>query len=348
LHHFVKYANFNFFFTESRLVSQHGEVSRYNVPMLLAVLYSLCDGTVPRYGMVRNGTGDSADTERQRHLEGQRRQGKAVAALRLCRIAGNHLELAGHALLLGRTADLKGDRKTLLISNARFAKEFPLKSKTELNLNHQYFDTHFCNYSGAGFELRDKTAVELLALPPGRYELAAHLVSVTDGVDLRVPLVARKSIDARKAVGARELVVLGGPGGISVMQRGIVGPRPADAVFDVVEVWQREKLFHIEGVFFIPGMEIAAHGDAVFYLILRGPGGTFSFKLGMSSRPAKIRPLIAADDHCCYDAAYFATSRYEGVDIGHLPAGCYEAIVSLSKGAALFSMKAPDLVLSIA
>ena len=58
---FVKYDNFNMFMTNSPYVTHHGEVTHYNVPLILSVLYGLSEGLAPRYGLVSNGSGTPFD-----------------------------------------------------------------------------------------------------------------------------------------------------------------------------------------------------------------------------------------------------------------------------------------------
>ena len=57
----TKYENFNMVMTNSPQVTQHGEVTHYNVPVILSVLYGLSDGLAPRYGLVSNGSREPFD-----------------------------------------------------------------------------------------------------------------------------------------------------------------------------------------------------------------------------------------------------------------------------------------------
>ncbi|GAA1374035.1 hypothetical protein [Streptomyces beijiangensis] len=52
---FDGYANFNFIFSESPLITGHTDVTRRNVPLLMGILNFLIDGLAPRLGFVRNG-----------------------------------------------------------------------------------------------------------------------------------------------------------------------------------------------------------------------------------------------------------------------------------------------------
>ncbi|MFV0133068.1 hypothetical protein ACLGIH_07485 [Streptomyces sp. HMX87] len=52
---FQGYDNFNFVFSESPYITDHTQVTRRNVPMLMGILNCLADGLAPRLGFVRNG-----------------------------------------------------------------------------------------------------------------------------------------------------------------------------------------------------------------------------------------------------------------------------------------------------
>ncbi|WP_042885008.1 hypothetical protein [Cupriavidus necator] len=86
---------------------------------------------------------------------------------------------------------------------------------------------------------------------------------------------------------------------------------------------------------------MADHKDAHYYLVLRGKAGIFSFRLGKSFRHKAIREHVTDNDFIRYDEAYFATPGYRGIDISSLPAGDYEAFISLSQGSLLTSEHAP-------
>jgi hypothetical protein len=52
---FQRYENFNFIFSESPFITDHTDVTRRNVPVLMGIINFLIDGIVPRIGFVRNG-----------------------------------------------------------------------------------------------------------------------------------------------------------------------------------------------------------------------------------------------------------------------------------------------------
>ncbi|MFE7357312.1 hypothetical protein ACFU8Q_30230 [Streptomyces sp. NPDC057543] len=60
---FNGYENFNFIFSDSPHISDHTQVTRRNVPMLMGLINFLIDGMAPRLGFARNGN-EQPDTDR--------------------------------------------------------------------------------------------------------------------------------------------------------------------------------------------------------------------------------------------------------------------------------------------
>ncbi|WP_198668384.1 hypothetical protein [Streptomyces triticisoli] len=50
-----RYRNFNFIFSESPFISDHGKVTQRNTPPLLGIAYLLVEGIAPRIGLTRHG-----------------------------------------------------------------------------------------------------------------------------------------------------------------------------------------------------------------------------------------------------------------------------------------------------
>lgn len=51
-----KYSNFNLIESSSPCITQHNEVTRYNLNLILALIYQLEQNIIPRWGHVRNGS----------------------------------------------------------------------------------------------------------------------------------------------------------------------------------------------------------------------------------------------------------------------------------------------------
>ncbi|MFD0562376.1 hypothetical protein ACFQ2M_10390 [Kitasatospora saccharophila] len=52
---FQGYSNFNFIYTDSALITDHGKVTLRNLPTIMGILNMLVDGIVPYIGMITNG-----------------------------------------------------------------------------------------------------------------------------------------------------------------------------------------------------------------------------------------------------------------------------------------------------
>ncbi len=51
-----KYSNFNLIESSSPCITQHNEVTRYNLNLILALIYQLEQNITPRWGHIRNGS----------------------------------------------------------------------------------------------------------------------------------------------------------------------------------------------------------------------------------------------------------------------------------------------------
>lgn len=52
-----KYKNFNLIESASPCITQRNEVTRYNLNLILALIYQLEQSIIPRWGHIRNGSG---------------------------------------------------------------------------------------------------------------------------------------------------------------------------------------------------------------------------------------------------------------------------------------------------
>jgi hypothetical protein len=95
---FDKYKNFNYIETDSDLVTEHTEVTRYNLPLIISTLFALADNAAPQFGRIRNGS-RMAPEQIQEVLERQRAEESAVVNFSSGRLAGGQFFPEGVAFL---------------------------------------------------------------------------------------------------------------------------------------------------------------------------------------------------------------------------------------------------------
>ncbi|MFI1326754.1 MULTISPECIES: hypothetical protein [Streptomyces] len=339
--------NFNLVRTASPLVRQHGEVSGYNLPLVCGVLAALSEGAVPRLGFVENGNAQVDPVERQRHLAELRHTEALTAVLNKQDIRGNNLLLSGHAFIPGESPHGEFPSvKSLVIEGGGRHWEFPLSTAEAKHTYSLYFDRFARDYTDGGFEPEARTGIPMTGIPGGAYELSVRVASPAEGIDRRTKLVARRPFDIRRPFGGLEISLIGDENRVRLLRRPIIGHISQETAFSLEKSWLDDRTLHVEGVFFVHGIEAAAHGHATYYLVLRGTQAAYSFRLGMSRKPAAVRPHRRRGDFGTYDFAYFATSGYKGVALTNAQPGDYEVYISMSTGGSLFSAPAGNVTLS--
>ncbi|WP_316742868.1 hypothetical protein [Streptomyces sp. MK7] len=339
--------NFNLIRTNSELVRQHGEVSGYNLPLVLGVLSALSDGAVPRLGFVENGAARADPVERQRYLAALRASDALTAVLNKQDIRGNNLLLSGHAFIPGESPHGEFPPvKSLVIEGGGRHWEFPLTTAEAKHTYSLYFDRFARDYANGGFEPEAKTGIPMTGIPGGVFELSVRVASPAEGIDRRTKLVARRPFDIRRPFGGLEISLIGDEQRVRLVRRPVIGHFSQETAFSLEKSWLKDRTLHVEGVFFVHGVEAAAHGHANYYLVLRGAQATYSFRLGMSRKPVAVRPHLRRGDFGTYDFAYFATSGYKGVALTNARPGDYEVYISMSTGGSLFTASAGGITLS--
>ncbi|WP_307622970.1 hypothetical protein [Streptomyces sp. V3I7] len=340
-------ANFNVVRTRSHLVRQHGEVSGYNLPLVLGVLSALSDGAEPRLGFVENGDVQVDPTERQRYLSELRAKDALTAVLNKQEIRGNNLVLSGHAFIPGESPHGEfQSTKSLIIEGGSRHWEFPLATTEAKHTYSLYFDRFARDYTDGGFEPEAKTGVPMAGIPGGVYELSIRVASPAEGIDRRAKLAARRPFDVRRPFGSLEIALVGDEKRVRLIRRPVIGQFSQEAAFSLEKSWLKDRTLHVEGVFFVHGIEAASHGHAHYYLVLRGAQSVYSFRLGMSGKAAVVRPHVRRGDFGTYDFAYFATPGYKGIALPNATPGDYEVYISMSTGGSLFSASAGSITLS--
>ncbi|MCY0928484.1 hypothetical protein OTB20_20215 [Streptomyces sp. H27-H1] len=332
--------NFNVIRTRSDMVRAHGEVSGYNMPLMSGLLTALTDGAEPRLGFLENGS--VPDPALRQHTLMERRQSDTLlAVLNKQDIRANYLQLSGHAFIPGESA--YGEVQTLkhlVVEGGGKSWEFPLAVTPAKHTYSLYFDQYACDYVNGGFDPEHPNGIAMTGIPGGRFDLSIRVTSPAEGIDRRTPLVARRPFDLRRPFGSLEICLTGDEKSVKLVRRPIIGHVSQETAFSLEKTWQKGRVLHVEGVFFIHGLDASQHGHATYYMVLRSPQATYSFRLGISGKAALVRAHMRRGDFNSYDYGYFATSGYKGIDLKNAAPGEYEVFISMSRGGALFSAPA--------
>lgn len=95
---------------------------------------------------------------------------------------------------------------------------------------------------------------------------------------------------------------------------------------------QKFKLFdstlYIEGVGILIGQCAKEYSDIEYQLIIKGVSNQYVKRLAKAHRP-ELTKLYAANSSISYDKCWFATPKYQGIDISEVPLGHYELLIEV-------------------
>lgn len=340
-----KYSNFNLVMVESPALVKHAEVTRQGLSAILSIIYALTEGAAPRWGEVQIGSNDVDEPAAATYLANLRTGNTALAVLTGAALTHQHARLTGHAFIPGTAvgAEDSGNvesRETKQLVLERDGKAWVADADTvpvdQLYL--KYFDTYFTAYKDGGFACDARELFE--SLPPGAYSVSARVMSESETIDRRVPLVAYESIDRRIASQGFEVVLKGDQNGVRLIKRSLANGVPGGTVFSLERFLMDGQKLRAYGVFFLPGRNADHKNHAAYYLTLQGPDSTHTFDLKPLQMTEKVRPHLVPGDFGSYGYGFFTSPDGKGVDLSALPAGTYTAQVTMSAGGALFSHQA--------
>ncbi|MEV7648814.1 hypothetical protein [Arthrobacter sp. NPDC089319] len=333
---FAKYPNFNYIETESDLVNEHTDVTRYNVPLILATLYALAENVAPRYGTVRNGN-RMEPQQRTEVLSRQREAGAAAAVANLTgvRLAGSVFFPEGVGFLRGHATEEWTDlTSTLVLTAEATRREFSLGANEDARISFRYFQQAYCNYRLARFSSPKHQGIDLAGLPAGTYQ--ARLRLAVPGRDAELPLASGTPLSAESQRDGRLYRFRTRPGGVVLDVRPVLGTAPREAYFRLRTSWARGPRVHLDGDFAVRGVEIPDSKAAHYYLVLHGPASIHAFALAAGGFRANAN--VFGDALSDYSGAHFGTRKGTGVDISALPPGTYHAAISLSCAGGLYTL----------
>lgn len=341
---FRKYSNFNYILTSSPLVDSHSAVTRYNVPAITSIMSLLSEGVRPILGDVLNGSLGPSNDASGLTLEKVRERNELVHAITSIALQGSMIFPDGHAFIKGYSAEDYGIVKTKIRFRADDAVyEFALGGAKDPLLSTRYYEHQYCDYSTAKFASLGHKGISMADLPEGRYGMSLdvrhagirHLVQATSSRPLNM-----WSIDKGYLYN-----IQGDESRLTMTKRPSLGPKAKGAYFKEVGRWASDRRIHFEGYFAVEGHPTPNYHDVKYYLVLcpvRGGGPVGAFQLASDNR-ADINEQFP-DSWLDHSKSYYATRRYEGIELAGTPAGEYRAFITARFGEAVFSEELEGVV----
>ncbi|MFM5232529.1 hypothetical protein ACEUBF_03395 [Aeromonas caviae] len=329
---FEKYDNFNFIFTNSALAWQHNTISRYNVPIILSIIYAHGESITPHFGKVSNGI-PLEGWESNTKLIAQRKKNQPVAMLQGAKLNDSIFFPKGVAFVRGYPCPDFGilSRKLILRSD-KTDYSFAIGAIKDKMVSYTFYEETYCDYQAAAFASVGQKGIDLSSLPCGSYRL---LVEIQIKNEQLITTLTGNQIDIKSINGPYEYRVYS-DNVCAFLVKKDMRKCPQQGIFRIHNSWQKDWLIHYDGVFIVPGVELEKWGDAKYYLLLTNDQHNFSYNLGMSHRPELNEEL---GGHSIYQKAYFSTIGNKGIDISDLPLGRYDAYILISYKSSLFSQK---------
>lgn len=342
---FDKYKNFNYVESDSDLVNEHTEVTRYNLPLIISTLFALAENAAPQFGRIRNGS-RMAPERIQAVLERQRAEESAVVNFSSGRLAAGRFFPEGAGFLKGHPMTKEpAPRAALVLSGPGGRHEYPLGAVADSTPSFKYFDEAYCNYRLGKFTSPKQQGIDVSALADGTYELSLRLAA--GGRELEFPAKSERPLRAESPHGGRLFRFRSSGRGGVLDVRPVLGERPKEAYFRLHKSWARDQLVHVEGDFAVRGAEMPDDDAGNYYLVLQsrdrdGGGRVHALPLVAAGYRGPEDPF--GDGFSDYSFARFRSRRREGADTSQVPPGEYKASISFSHSGVVHTVAAGKTV----
>lgn len=340
LSHFYKYDNFNFVFTKSQLAWQHNKVTRYNLPLILSILYAHGEGARPKFGWVVNDGENISDELAQQWLEVLREKQEVISDIQSCWIENELFHIKGFSFIKGfECPDYSSIKHSLIFSGGKHNYTFPLGKVLNKEVNYKYFDRVLCDYSAAEFTTIGHKGIDISHIERDVYTLQIKVEC--NGIVKVKNLETSTSFHTTQLINSDEYYLGTFEGSVCIHKKSLL-EEDSDRIFKVSSKWHKGNLLHYEGVFAIKGVNVSNWGDASYYIVLKGATGVFPFRIGMSELNNSGK--LFKDAHDIYKKSYFSTLGGKGINISKIPKDNYDVFICMSHQGKTFLQKTSDLL----
>lgn len=338
LSHFIKCKNFNLVNTNSTLAWQHNKVTKYNIPIILSIIYAHGEGVFPHFGYISNGTPWCNDKNYQSKLKTLQNKNEAIVNINRVKLDSNIFYPDGIAFIKGHECNsYEKIKHKLIFSSEKQSYVYPLGKLLNQDLSYQFFESVFCDYTAAQITSIGQKGIDISALPEGVYAVKCQIevnnISIIENFNF-ISNSNTQSIFENKIISTFSKL---GKLYLSVNRLDKIN---AAKKFSIEKKWLRDDRIHYEGNYVIKGVEVSNWGDAAYYISFISQDNIITKKLGLSHRESLN--TIFSDHIGLYSKAYYCTIGNEGVDIHDLPAGMYQIKIILNKLGLIFEEDTGD------
>lgn len=215
--------------------------------------------------------------------------------------------------------------------------EYGLGTTLRKELNAQKYQGKEFDYTAAGTATYQFKGIDIASLQNGVYEIT---LSVSQDKNRRVyqALNLGHFIDKYSADDRSEYRLFQKDGKAYLVKRDIMGRNvPPESHIALTQHWVKQNVFHVEGEFIVPGVDITDFNQAKYYLIAQKSitQRQYVFELGQIKKANMGYKIGNAFGD--YNACYFATLSLKGIDTTPFELGHYDLYVSLAYKSEIFT-----------
>ncbi len=343
-----KYTNFNLFITNSQLAFQHDQVASYYLQEILSTVNLLTQNISIRLpeSMYEHQKIQMKASPSSRDVEffatkNSLNEEQAVNEITKILIKDHVLYVEGLAFILNYDApNYRCLSKKLYIKSIETGYQstyvlgtVPNRSQSRLLFSNSYHD-----YTASGIATMGLNGIAVQELSNGQYKLGISVTKTDQELDIK-DLNLITPTDKKYNCGESEYRVFENSKRVYLTKRPIIGRlvTDKDCFFSIEKFWYKNDLYHLEGIFIVLGVDMPDFHLGRYYLVARHveTGEIYSHGLGQvrnNKISKKIDSLYGG-----YDACYFATMHFKGIETECYDTGEYEIFISLSYKSEIFT-----------
>ncbi|RTP87411.1 hypothetical protein EKN30_24050 [Enterobacter asburiae] len=216
---FNEHQNFNFVITKSHLAWQHNKVTRYNLPIILSIVYANGEGVSPVIGKITNGYQSNKINEKV--IASQRQKEVLVSELSSISYSDGKIYPKGVSFIRGFTCERYDQiKQTLILFGEDFTYEFPLGKFIQKENNYRYYESEFCDYSAASFTSLGNKGIDITSIAQGSYTL--KIKTTAGNVTKSNPLMLKRHYEEYHLIDSSELYFHSSSSGTQIIKRPIL------------------------------------------------------------------------------------------------------------------------------
>lgn len=343
-----KYPNFNLFITDSQLVSQHDQVTPYYLQEILSTVNLLTQGiaiqlpeSIYENQTVKMKASPSSSDVQFFTTKNLPNKEQAANEITKILIEEHVLYIEGLAFILNYDSPNYSDlSKKLCIENIETGRRYtytlgtvPNRSQSRLLFLDSYND-----YTASGMATMHFKGIDIQELSSGQYRLGISVTKNTEALHIK-DLNLSDTVDRKFNYRESEYRVFKKDSSVYLTKRPVIGRLITDknCIFKLKNSWCKNDLYHLDGIFIVTGIDMPDFHLGRYYLVAQDveTGKVFSHRLGQIKKGDLSTEV--GNKYGGYDACYFATMHFKGINTKSYDTGTYNLFISLSYKSEIFT-----------